>query len=236
VNGRSAVARPAGPPRPGDGGEGGSGDGAGDDAAAAVAEVRSGGPDDTRLVAGALAEVVRPGDIVVLAGDLGAGKTTFTQGLAAALGVDEPVTSPTFALVRPYRCDGRHGVVTLLHADVYRLDRLAEVADLGLTQLVEDAAVAVVEWGDRALPVLGTDTLTVRIEAGADDDERRLVVVADGPSWTDRRDALQQALASLELGTAPSGTGPSGTGPPGSGPSGTALAATDRAVPREDGR
>jgi tRNA threonylcarbamoyladenosine biosynthesis protein TsaE len=108
-----------------------------------------------------------PGDIVLLAGDLGAGKTAFAQGFGAGLGVGEPITSPTFALVRQYSCD--HGAIrTLLHADVYRLDHLQEIVDLGLGELVEDGAVAVVEWGDVAEPVLGSGSLTVRIVAGAD--------------------------------------------------------------------
>lgn len=154
-------------------------------------------PGGTRALAGALAVLVRPGDVVVLAGDLGAGKTTFTQGFAAALGVDEPVTSPTFALLRPYRCHPRPGgpaVRTLLHADVYRLDRLGEVADLGLTQLVEDDAVALVEWGDVATPVLGEDTLTVHLRAGPGDDDRAVTVTAAGDRWRDRAAAVAAAV------------------------------------------
>ena len=101
----------------------------------------------TRALAAALAPVCRPGDVLLLSGDLGAGKTTFAQGFAPALGVDEPVTSPTFTLVRLRGRAGPTGVRTLLHADVYRLDHLGEIADLGLGQLVEDGAVALVEWG-----------------------------------------------------------------------------------------
>jgi tRNA threonylcarbamoyladenosine biosynthesis protein TsaE len=126
--------------------------------------------EGTRALAGAVASLCVPGDIVLLAGDLGAGKTAFAQGFGAALGVDEPITSPTFALLRQYPCD--HGAIrTLLHADVYRLDHLQEIVDLGLGELVEDGAVAVVEWGDVAEPVLGSGSLTVHIVAdpvGAD--------------------------------------------------------------------
>ncbi len=97
-----------------------------------------------------------PGDVLLLSGDLGAGKTTFAQGFGRALGVDEPVTSPTFTLVRQYETTaGATGVRNLLHADVYRLDNLGEIVDLGLGQLVEDGGVALVEWGDAAEPVLG---------------------------------------------------------------------------------
>ena len=103
-----------------------------------------------------LATVCVPGDVLLLSGDLGAGKTTFAQGFGRALGIDEPITSPTFTLVRQYEMTaGATGVRMLLHADVYRLDHLGEIADLGLGQLVEDGGVALVEWGDAAEPVLG---------------------------------------------------------------------------------
>ncbi len=116
---------------------------------------------DTRSAAAALATLARPGDIVLLVGGLGAGKTTFAQGFARALGVRGPVTSPTFTLVRQYRCAGVDGVDQLVHADVYRLDSLAEVEDLAIDELVDDAAVALIEWGDAAAPVLGADPLRV---------------------------------------------------------------------------
>ena len=85
------------------------------------------------------------------------GKTTFTQGLARAMGVGDPVTSPTFTLIRSYPT--AFGV-ELIHADVYRLDRLSEIVALGLPEMLEDGAVAVIEWGGRAAPALGPDTST----------------------------------------------------------------------------
>jgi tRNA threonylcarbamoyladenosine biosynthesis protein TsaE len=130
-----------------------------------------------------------------LVGGLGAGKTTFAQGFAAGLGVVGPVTSPTFTLVRQYPCDGRRGVTELLHADVYRLDHLREVEDLGLPELVERSAVALVEWGDAAAPVLGADPLTVTLTVGPG--EERRVTVRAGPQWSDRRAELQRALSAL---------------------------------------
>jgi len=151
----------------------------------------------TRELAAAVATGCVPGDVLLLTGDLGAGKTTFAQGFGRALGIAEPVTSPTFTLVRQYEVvPGPSGVRTLLHADVYRLDRLAEIADLGLGQLVEDGGVALVEWGDAAAPVLGDGALALTLAADPDDDDgRRITVTADGPAWADRWDALVAALA-----------------------------------------
>ena len=101
---------------------------------------------------------------MLLVGDLGAGKTVFAQGFAAALGVAGPVTSPTFALVRHYRCGEGSPVGNLIHADVYRTGSVGEVADLALAELVEEDAVALVEWGDLAAPALGESALEVTLE------------------------------------------------------------------------
>jgi tRNA threonylcarbamoyladenosine biosynthesis protein TsaE len=158
-------------------------------------------PADTRGVAAAIAGVVRAGDVVLLVGDLGAGKTTFAQGVGAAMGVDGPVTSPTFTLVRTYPvADGAPpGVRSLLHADLYRLDRLHEVVELGLGEQVDDGAVLLVEWGDVAEPVLGGDHLEVRLtDRGSS--ERLIEVVGHGPSWEERADRLRQALSSRAAG------------------------------------
>jgi tRNA threonylcarbamoyladenosine biosynthesis protein TsaE len=150
----------------------------------------------TRELAGRLAPLCRAGDVVLLMGDLGAGKTAFTQGFAAALGVAGPVTSPTFALVRQYRCGAGSAVGTLIHADVYRTGSLGEVADLALAELVEEDAVAVVEWGDMAAPALGHSALEVTLAlpdaAGAPD--RRDVTIAGRGSWAARSDEVAAAL------------------------------------------
>ena len=149
--------------------------------------------DETRALARALAELVVPGDVLLLGGDLGAGKTTFTQGFAVGLGVVEHVTSPTFTLVRPY--DGGRGRPSLLHVDVYRLDQLAEVLDLGLAEQVEEGAVAVVEWGIDAAPAFGPDHLEIEITLGASDDDRVLQFQPVGRRWVGRADALRRAIA-----------------------------------------
>jgi tRNA threonylcarbamoyladenosine biosynthesis protein TsaE len=156
----------------------------------------SGSAAATRELAAALATVCVPGDVLLLSGDLGAGKTTFAQGFGRALGIDDPVTSPTFTLVRQYEvAPGPTGLRTLLHADVYRLDHLGEIADLGLGQLVEDGGVALVEWGDAAEPVLGSGALSLLLETDPDDEgRRRITVTGAGESWDDRWSALASAL------------------------------------------
>ncbi len=117
--------------------------------------------DDTEAAGEALARVLRAGDIVLLSGQLGAGKTTFVRGAARGLGVLERVTSPTFTMVRPHHAHNDQGIATLLHADVYRVQSLAEVLDLALGELVEEAAVALVEWGDLASSLFGREVLTI---------------------------------------------------------------------------
>jgi tRNA threonylcarbamoyladenosine biosynthesis protein TsaE len=148
------------------------------------------GPAATRALAGALAELARPGDVVLLAGDLGAGKTAFAQGFGGALGVDEPITSPTFTLVSRYE-----GRLPLYHLDVYRLDHLDEVADLGLAEFLDEDAVMLIEWGDTITPVLPADFLEVRITLGDGDDDRGFDLELVGPRWVARRRALELALA-----------------------------------------
>ena len=104
---------------------------------------------------------------------MGAGKTAFAQGFAAGLGVLDPVTSPTFTLVHAYE-----GRLRVYHADLYRLERMAELADLALGELLDDDdAVVLVEWGDVVSAALGADLMTVRLEwVGTDEPDLRLVV------------------------------------------------------------
>jgi tRNA threonylcarbamoyladenosine biosynthesis protein TsaE len=146
--------------------------------------------EHTRDMAGALAALIEPGDTLLLAGDLGAGKTAFTQGLARGLGIEEHVTSPTFTLMHNYT----GGRVPLLHVDVYRVGRLQEVVDLGLPELLDEGAAAVIEWGDVAAPTLAPDYLEVRIEFGEGDDDRRFAFRPVGRRWARRAAALEQAL------------------------------------------
>ena len=145
--------------------------------------------EDTRELGAALSTVARAGDVVLLSGDLGAGKTTLVQGFARGLGVTEPVVSPTFILVRTY-----HGRLTLVHADAYRMDNLREVTDLDLPELLDDGGVALVEWGDVIAPVLPADYLEIRLEFGEGDDDRHISARVVGPGWASRAGALRGAL------------------------------------------
>jgi tRNA threonylcarbamoyladenosine biosynthesis protein TsaE len=158
--------------------------------------LRSESPDATKAVAARLASLCRSGDIVLLVGDLGAGKTAFAQGFAAGLGVAGPVTSPTFALVRQYACGPGSPVATLLHADVYRTESLPEVVDLALAELVEDGAVAIVEWGDMAAPALGDSVLevTLGVPATAGSPTARHIKISGRGTWADRVDEVAAAV------------------------------------------
>jgi tRNA threonylcarbamoyladenosine biosynthesis protein TsaE len=168
---------------------------------------RTESPDATRALAARLASVCTSGDMVLLIGELGAGKTVFAQGFAAALGVEGPVTSPTFALVRQYHCTVDGDVEVLLHADVFRTGSLSEVVDLALPELVEERAVALIEWGDMAAPALGADTLSVTVvrpEGPASGlDGVRLITVSGQGSWASRADEVARALSGERRPVAP---------------------------------
>jgi tRNA threonylcarbamoyladenosine biosynthesis protein TsaE len=159
-------------------------------------EATTASPGETRALAAALAPLCRAGDVVLLVGDLGAGKTVFAQGFAGALGVTGPVTSPTFALVRQYRCGPDSAVRTLIHADVYRTGSVAEVTDLALAELVEEDAVALIEWGDMAAPALGDSALEVTLvvpDAMANPEVRSVAVVGRG-RWSERAGEVAAVL------------------------------------------
>lgn len=147
--------------------------------------------DETRDLACALAPVARPGDVVVLAGDLGAGKTAFVQGFGRGLGVVDRITSPTFTLVHVYE----GGRLPVHHLDVYRLDQLSEALDLGLAEMLEDGGVVLIEWGDAIAPLLPHDYLEVRMTFGERDDDRQLALRPVGPGWAGRTKPLTDAVA-----------------------------------------
>ena len=137
-------------------------------------------PEDTRALGAELAGLPRPGDLVVLVGPLGAGKTALTQGIGAGLGVAEPVTSPTFVIARVHR-DGR---IPLVHVDAYRLGSVADVDDLDLDASTAES-VTVVEWGQGLVEQLAEEHLEVQLDR-RDDDVRTARLVPHGPGWEER--------------------------------------------------
>jgi tRNA threonylcarbamoyladenosine biosynthesis protein TsaE len=126
--------------------------------------------EETAAAGERLAETLGPGDVVALTGELGAGKTCFTQGLARGLGVTGRTVSPTFVLVNEYR-----GRVPVHHVDAYRTDSLTELLDLGLDELFAGDGVTIVEWADKLLPLLPAHTVHVHIE-GVGDEPRAITI------------------------------------------------------------
>ena len=137
--------------------------------------------EDTMRLGRAVAAVVRPGDLVVLAGPLGTGKTVLTQGIGAGLAVQGRVTSPTFVIARTHP----GGRVPLVHVDAYRLGSVSEVDDLDLDSDLADA-VTVVEWGSGLFEHLSDSFLTVRMHRHTDGETRTAVLVPTGESWVER--------------------------------------------------
>jgi tRNA threonylcarbamoyladenosine biosynthesis protein TsaE len=158
---------------------------------AAVLTVHTAGPDETREVGARVASLLRPGDAVSLTGELGAGKTCFVQGAARALGVTRRITSPTFMLLRSYP----EATPPVVHCDVYRLDRMQDVLDLGDEVLASDV-VTFIEWGDAVAALLPGDRLEVelRLDGDADVSRRQLRLVGHG-AFATRLPELAEACA-----------------------------------------
>ncbi len=152
-------------------------------------QVATASPEETKRVAATVAEQAEAGDLIVLAGELGAGKTAFVQGFGAALGVTERITSPTFTIAQRYQGD-----VPIHHLDVYRLEQLDEVTDLALGELLDDGGVVLIEWGDAITAELPPDFLEVSVTFGSGDDDRILGFRPVGDRWCLRHDALKKAL------------------------------------------
>lgn len=142
-------------------------------------EFRCANPADTAALARRLAPLLNPGDIVVLQGGLGSGKTLFTGGLAAGLGVEEQVVSPSFVLVRLYRS----GFMPLVHVDVYRLGSMNEFEDLDVFEMAR-GGVLVIEWGHAIEPVLPEDHL--RVEFAVEEDDTRVIRLVPRGEWNGR--------------------------------------------------
>lgn len=157
--------------------------------------LRAANRDETRAIAAALASLARPGDLIVLSGEMGAGKTAFAQGFGTALGVTDPITSPTYTLVHSYPTSGR---VILHHADLYRLSTYHDVADLALGELLEEDGIVLVEWGDVVAGAFG-EHLGVHLEHDVDDDARLITVSASGNAWATRWERLRSVTSGFSV-------------------------------------
>ena len=150
--------------------------------------------EETRILGAALAPTLLPGDVVSLAGDLGAGKTAFVQGVVTSLGVPGPVTSPSFTLLHEY--DARYRV---LHLDIYRLGSFQEVLDLGFEDLITPEAILLIEWGDAVEPLLPRQHLRIDLRRtdSSDDDERLLTFRPRGEDWTRKVEGMKDVAEAL---------------------------------------
>ncbi len=123
--------------------------------------------EETQELGRHIGELAQPGDIILLTGNLGAGKTCFTQGVARGLGIEDYVMSPSFVIVREL-----HGRLPLYHIDLYRLDRIEETMDLGLDEYFYGEGVSVVEWAERAMSILPKKYLLIEIRYAGDNERR----------------------------------------------------------------
>jgi tRNA threonylcarbamoyladenosine biosynthesis protein TsaE len=145
--------------------------------------------EDTKAFGAKLGALLRAGDVVVLSGPLGAGKTALVQGIGAGMGVSGRIASPTFVIARVHPA-GQLGRPALVHVDAYRLGSLAEVDDLDLDVDVQ-SSVTVVEWGAGVAERLADSWLSIELNRAADSEARTAVIVGAGGDWTDRLTSAQ---------------------------------------------
>lgn len=150
--------------------------------------LRAATADETQDLARRVATLLRAGDLLVLTGGLGAGKTTFTQGLADGLGVRGPITSPTFVVAREH--PSLVGGPSLVHVDAYRLQGAAELDDLDLDAEL-DRAITVVEWGAGLAETLSASWLELVLTVDDADERRTITVRGHGPRWDDQVEQLR---------------------------------------------
>jgi tRNA threonylcarbamoyladenosine biosynthesis protein TsaE len=139
-----------------------------------------------------LAPILVPGDMIVLSGDLGAGKTTFVQGLAVGLGIAERVTSPTFVLMKEY-LGGRY---PLMHLDIYRLNTIQDVIDLGYDEFLDPSYVVAMEWGDMVEALLPKDHLNVELKL-MEGSTRTVSLIPKGANWFNRMPTVRLLASEL---------------------------------------
>lgn len=133
-------------------------------------------PEETEAVGQTLAQRLRPGTVIAYRGDLGAGKTAFTRGLARGLGVGETVTSPTYTIVNEYL----GGRLPLFHFDMYRLGSADELFDIGWEDYLDRGGVCAVEWSERIAGALPPETITVTVSRCPENEEWRRIIIEEG--------------------------------------------------------
>ena len=136
--------------------------------------------DETQALGQKLAKRLAPGDVIAYFGDLGAGKTAFTRGLAQGLGITDPVTSPTYTIVNEYLS----GRIPLFHFDMYRLSSSDELFDIGWEDYLSRGGVCAVEWSENVADAL-QDAIRVTIEKDADEPDTRHITITGGPRFED---------------------------------------------------
>jgi tRNA threonylcarbamoyladenosine biosynthesis protein TsaE len=145
-------------------------------------------PEETQQFGRNLGEAARPGDVYLLSGRLGAGKTCLTQGIAWGLGLKEYAASPTFVLMREM-----HGRLNLYHIDLYRLDHIEEIADLGLDDYFYGKGVCVVEWAEKGLSVLPDENMQIRINY-LGDTERKFIISSNGKRYEELLNIMRETV------------------------------------------
>jgi len=150
-----------------------------------VFQINSLNPDQTQRIGASIGELARAGDLILLTGDLGAGKTCLTQGIGWGTGFEGYTASPSFVLVREYR-----GRIPLYHIDLYRLDNIEEIAELGIDDYTCSEGVCVIEWADKALDYFPTEHLCIRLDC-LGENERQLSFNASGNRYRDLMEQLK---------------------------------------------
>ena len=153
-------------------------------------ELKSYSPQQTQLLGNRLGELAQQSDIVLLTGELGAGKTCLVQGIAHGLGVEEYAFSPSFVIVREY-----HGRLPLYHIDLYRLDDTSEIADLGLEEYLCRDGISVIEWAEKALELLPQDKLLIRLSyVPGYETQRTISLRSEGQRYSELAKQLKSVL------------------------------------------
>jgi len=158
--------------------------------------VRTRSAAETTGLGDRIGRLLRPGELLLLTGDLGTGKTTFVRGLASGLGIDDRVRSPSFQIVRTHE----GGRFPLVHVDLYRLGSAHEVGDLGLEELISPPAVAAVEWGEKASSIAGRDFLELEFSWSPEAIDVRTIRFLPAGRWRDRMGELGDAVRSWASG------------------------------------